>query len=241
MKNNNNLYKLGIFVFVGLLLLAGAIYIIGAQKNLFTPTFKVSTVFTNVSGLKVGNNVRFSGINVGTINAVQITSDTTVRVDLIIQKDVQKFIRKDSKTTIGSDGLMGDKVMTITPGSSDQAQAEENDFLLSEVPTSMDDIIASAKVSAENIEVITDQLALITYDINHGKGIISKMIKDEKFASTLNTTMSNLQQGTKALGENMEAAKSSFLLRGAFKRKKRAEEKQQKEADKPVQKPIVKQ
>ena len=67
------------------------------------------------------------------------------------------------------------------------------------------------------------------------------MIKDEKFASTLNTTMSNLQQGTKALGENMEAAKSSFLLRGAFKRKKRAEEKQQKEADKPVQKPIVKQ
>ena len=235
MKNNTNyVMKLGMFVSIGVLLLMIAVYIIGAQKNLFSSTYRIKTVFKNVSGLKIGSNVRFSGINIGTVDFIQIETDTSVRVEVILQKEVQKFIRKDSRASIGSEGLMGDKILVITPGSSDEKQAEENDFLLSEAPVDMDDILASVKVSTENLEIITDQLAAITYDINNGNGLISKLIKDDKFSKTLNNTMSNLEEGSKSMSENMEAAKSSILLRGYFnKKKKKAQElKEQEEAAK---------
>ncbi len=233
MKNNNNyIIKLGMFVSVGLLLLVVAVYIIGAQKNLFSATYRVRTIFKNVSGLKVGSNVRFSGINVGTVDFIKIETDTSVKVDILLQKEVQKFIRKDSRASIGSEGLMGDKLLVITPGSSAETQAEENDFLLSEAPVDMDDIMASVKISAENLEIISDQLAEITYNINNGNGLVSKLIKDDKFSKTLNNTMSNLEQGSKSMSENMEAAKSSFLLKGYFKKKQKAADKKVEAAKK---------
>ena len=228
-KNTDYIWKLGMFVSVGILLLVAAIYIIGSQKNMFNPTYRLNTVFQNVSGLKIGNNVRFSGINIGTVDNIQITSDTSVKVEVIIQKEVQKFIRKDSRASIGSEGLMGDKVLVIMPGSNGEQQAEENDYLNSETPIAMEEILASVKVSSENMEIITDQLANITYNINNGKGAISKLIRDEGFANNLNKTMSNLEAGSKSLNENMEAAQSNILLRGFFKKKQREKQRLEKE------------
>ena len=240
-KNSSYVFKLGMFVTVGLLLLVAAVYVIGAQKNLFNPTFRVKTIFKNVSGLKIGSNVRFSGINIGTVDFIQIETDTSVKVEVIIQKEVQKFIRKDSRASIGSEGLMGDKILIITPGSSDEEQAVENDFLISEAPIDMDEIMASVKVSAENLEIITDQMAAITYNINHGNGAISKLIRDDKFANTINNTMSNLEAGSKSMSENMEAAKSNILLRGFFKKKKKQEEEALKEQEKLKEKALKEQ
>ena len=240
-KNTSYVFKLGMFVTVGLLLLVAAVYVIGSQKNLFNPTFRVKTIFKNVSGLKIGSNVRFSGINIGTVDFIQIETDTSVKVEVIIQKEVQKFIRKDSRASIGSEGLMGDKILIITPGSSEEQQAVENDFLISEAPIDMDEIMASVKVSAENLEIITDQMAAITYNINHGNGAISKLIRDDKFANSINNTMSNLEAGSKSMSENMEAAKSNILLRGFFKKKKKKEEEALKEQEKLKEKALKEQ
>lgn len=240
-KNTSYIFKLGMFVTVGLLLLVAAVYVIGSQKNLFNPTFRVKTIFRNVSGLKIGSNVRFSGINIGTVDFIQIETDTSVKVEVIIQKEVQKFIRKDSRASIGSEGLMGDKILVITPGSSEEQQAQENDFLISEAPIDMDEIMASVKVSAENLEIITDQMAAITYNINHGNGAISKLIKDDKFANSINNTMNNLEAGSKSMSENMEAAKSNILLRGFFKKKKKKEEEALKEQEKLKEKALKEQ
>ena len=66
--------RLGLFVAGGLALFVLAIFIIGRQKNLFNPVFKLTSSFYNISGLQVGNNVRFSGINVGTVDAITIIS-----------------------------------------------------------------------------------------------------------------------------------------------------------------------
>src|SRR5882757_3664175 len=97
--------KIGLFTFVGLLVLIAAIFFIGNQKSLFSSTIKLSGTFKNVNGLQVGNNVRFAGINVGVVNDINIINDTTVQVVLTINDDVKKFIKKDAKMSIGSDGL----------------------------------------------------------------------------------------------------------------------------------------
>jgi phospholipid/cholesterol/gamma-HCH transport system substrate-binding protein len=234
-KQSNHIWKLGMFVIGALVVFAATIFFIGKQKNLFGSTFRIQANFKNVSGLTVGNNVRFSGINIGTVDEVQLVSDSSVVVSMTIEKEVQKFIKTDAKASIGSDGLMGDKVLTISPGTHSKKMIQENEKIGSIASIEMDDIMRSAKVTMENASVITQELAQFTFDMNNGKGTISRLMTDEKLANSLDKTMNNLQKSSKGLNENMEAAKHNFLLRGYFKKKQKAEEKKQEELEKAKQ------
>ena len=258
-KESGFTWKLGMFVIIGLVLFIGTIYFVGKQKNLFGNTFHLKAQFKTVSGLKEGNNVRFSGINIGTVHGIELITDSSVLVDLVIKKDVQKFIKTDAVATIGSDGLMGDKVLTITPGNGNAETVGNNTLIDSKSAVEMADIMSSLKTSVDNAGIITGQLAEVSYKINNGNGALSKLISDDGFSnslkgtltnlqtstdqfarfttnlndgalsSKLDSTMSNLQSGTKGLSDNMDAVKNSFLLRGYFKKQKKAEAK--KKAD----------
>ncbi|WP_291125126.1 MlaD family protein [Flavobacterium sp. UBA6031] len=222
--------RLGLFVAGGLAIFMLAVFIIGKQKNLFNPVFKLTTTFYNVSGLQVGNNVRFSGINVGVVDNIRIINDSTVKVDMLIKKDVRQFIRSDSEISIGSEGLIGDKLLTISQGGADAALVKEGQRLESNEPVETDAIMASLNVTAGNVEVITEQLAEVMTKINHGKGTMGRLIQDTTLAENLNKTIVNLKQSSKSLDENMTAVKHNFLLKGYFDRKaKKAAEKKAKE------------
>lgn len=225
-------WKLGMFVLIGIVAFTATIYFVGKQKKLFGSTFHLNSHFKNVSGLEVGNNVLFSGINIGTVSEIQLISDTSVVVRLLIEKGVQKFIKKDALASIGSDGLMGDKVLVINPGTSSKIQVLDNDNIASIKAIEMDEIMRSLKTSIDNASIITDELAQFTYKMNHGNGALSKLITDEKFANSLTKTMTNLQTGSKGLSENMEAAKHNFLLKGYFNKKKKAADKKLEEIEK---------
>lgn len=213
--------RLGLFVTGGFLIFALAIFLIGRQKNLFNPTFTLSTTFRNVSGMQVGNNIRFSGINVGTVDDISIINDTTVQVKMIIQKSVQPFIKSDCKAVIGSEGIIGDRILVITQGGSLAPPVKEGQMLLSTEPVELDAIIQSLSVTALNAEVITDQLAEIMVNINQGQGTLGMLIQDTTIAENINSTIINLKKSSKGLNQNMEAAKNNFLLRGYFKKKER--------------------
>ncbi len=225
--------RLGLFVAGGLALFVLAIFIIGKQKNLFDPVFKLTTTFYNVSGLQVGNNILFSGINVGTVDNISIINDSTVRVDMLIQKDVQKFIKSDCEAGIGSSGIIGDRVLIVTQGSSNAAVVKDGQHIYSNEPVETDAIMNSLKVTADNAAVISDQLAEIMIKLNSGKGTLGRLIQDSAIAENINQTIVNLKKSSKGLDENMEAAKHNFFLRGFFKKKaKAAEEKKKAEQDK---------
>lgn len=224
--------RLGIFITVGLALFFIAIFIIGKQKNMFNPVYKLSTDFYNVSGLQVGNNVRFSGIDVGTVDNIRIINDSTVRVDMLIRKEVQKFIKIDSEVGIGSEGLIGDRIVIISQGSSESSIAKDGQHLYSNEPVETDAIIESLEVTAGYAEVIAEEMAEIMVKINTGQGALGQLIQDSTFARNLNQTMVNLKKSSKGLNENMEAAKSNFLLRGFFKKKERQERKRLEQQEK---------
>lgn len=265
-KESDFTWKLGMFVILGLVLFVFTIYFVGRQKNLFGSTFHLRAQFRTVSGLREGNNVRFSGINIGTVNDIELITDTSVMVDLLVKREVQQFIKKDATASIGSDGLMGDKVLTISPGNAIGRHVKNNDVIVSKRVIEVEDIMISLKTSVDNACIITNQLAQLTYKMNNGNGILSKLISDdqlsnsfkntltnlqtssdefaifttkmnngkgalsklvgnESFGEKLDSTMSNLQSGTKALSEDMEAAKHNFLLKGFFKKMKKTEAK----------------
>jgi len=208
--------RLGLFVIGGLALFVLAIFIIGKQKNLFDPVFKLTSRFYNVSGLQIGNNVRFSGITVGVVDNIKIINDSTVKVDMLIKKDVWQFIKSDCEVSIGSEGIIGDKLIVITQGSSDAPLAKDGQNLESKEPVEADAIIASLQVTAANVEIVTQQLAEIMVKVNSGKGTLGRLIQDEDIAENLNQTIVNLKKSSKGLDENMTAAKHNFLFKGYF-------------------------
>jgi phospholipid/cholesterol/gamma-HCH transport system substrate-binding protein len=238
MESHSQKYKvrLGLFIAGGLALFVLAIFIIGKQKNLFNPVFKLTTTFYNVSGLQVGNNIRFSGINVGTVDNIRIINDSTVRVDMLIRREVHQFIKTDCEVAIGSEGLIGDRLLIITQGSNDARLAKEGQELVSTEPVETDAIMASLEVSAANAEIITYELAEIMMKINGGNGTLGRLIQDSTIAENLNQTIENLKTSSKGLDENMKAAKHNILFRGYFnKKKKAAEEKKEDAADQKVE------
>ena len=192
-------YRLGLFVAGGITLFILAIFIIGRQKNLFNPVFKLTSTFHNISGLQVGNKVSFSGINVGTVENISIINDSSVRVDMLIKKDVWQFIKSDCKVMLGSEGIIGDKNIIIMQGSSDAPLAKEGQSLISKEPIETNAIMAKLDDTADNAKIISRQLSEITFNINRGNGTISRLIQDSIMAENLNQTIANLNKFSKGL------------------------------------------
>jgi phospholipid/cholesterol/gamma-HCH transport system substrate-binding protein len=234
-KEKSYKWKLGMFAIVALVIAVAAIYYVGKQKNKFGAVLHISSQFSSVSGLKVGSNVRLGGIDVGTVEDIQLTTDTTVQVGMIIQKKVQRFIRKDARASISSDGLMGDKVIVITAGTPGSAVVSTGDSLGSFKPIETDAIMASLKTSADNAAIITGNLADISSRITNGKGALGKLLHDTTLSTNLSSTMRNLKTSSQKLDQNMEAAQHNFLLRGFFKKKDKEKKKKEEEEAKKKQ------
>lgn len=217
--------RLGLFITGGIIIFVIVVFIIGRQKNLFTPIYTLTTTFRNVSGLQVGNNIRFSGINVGTIDNINIINDSTVQVDMVIQKNVQRFIKSDCMATIGSAGIIGDRILIITQGSFDAPVAKHGQRIASKEPVESDAIMSSIQITAINAAIISGQLADIMTKVNSGNGTLGRFIQDSTIAENINQTISNLKKSSRGLDENMNAAKENFLFRGYYRRKEKAAEK----------------
>ena len=195
-KNSANKIKLGIFVSLGLVVLILAIYYIGEKQLLFQSTFRLTGVFTDVGGLQPGNNVRLSGISIGTVESISLISDTTVRVEIVIDESSRKFIKKDAVATIGSEGLIGNKVLVINPGTGGKKSIENNDVIQTAQPIDVDDIMVSLKTTIDNTAIITGDLAKISTNIESGKGTIGRLMMDPTWRENIQSTIINLKEGS---------------------------------------------
>lgn len=227
-KQTGSRIRLGIFVSLAIALFIIVIYFIGNRQHMFSKTIHVIGIFKDLGGLQVGNNVRFTGLNVGTIADVEIVTDSTVRVDMLIEKRVQKFIKQDATAAIGNEGLMGNKVINLLAGSPGRPMIADGGSLNTLTPVSMDGIMKNLEQTSLNASRITDDISILTYSARSGKGAIGKIFMDSAFANTLDQTVINAKKAAGGLNDNMEAAKHNFLLKGYFKKK-------EKEADKAKQ------
>lgn len=209
-KSTSNKIRLGIFVSLGIVVFIVGIYFIGERQQLFRSTFRLSGAFKNVAGLQAGNNVRLSGINVGTVENISIVSDSSVKVEILIDESVRKFIKKDAVATIGSEGLMGNKILIINPGTGGKMEIEDHDTIETAPPINMDDILLSLKTTIDNTTNITNDLSMISSSIQSGKGTIGRLLMDPSLAKNFDSSIVNLKQGSEGLKNLMVDAKGSF-------------------------------
>ncbi len=196
-KSKNFVIWLGIFVTIAVALFVFASYLIGNNQNLFRATYVVSSVFPNVNGLQEGNNVHYAGIKVGTVQQIEILSDSSLRVDMLLDEKVKQYIKKNAVASIGSDGLVGNMIVNLSPGKGDAPPVDDGGMIQSYSRVKTDDIINTLGKTNENLAVLSNDLLTITEQIKNGQGTLAMLLQDSLLAGNLRQAAGNLR-GTSA-------------------------------------------
>ena len=319
-KQTINNIKLGLFVIAGFAFFMLMLYWVGKDTNMFSSNIILKARFQNVNGLMPGNNVRSSGIQVGTVRTITFINDSTIEIEMAIDEEFKKFISKNALINIGSEGLMGNKIVNIIPGKGEAPEVVDGDLLASKKNPDTDEMLkilyetnnmvaqiavsvkstvdqvnnsttiwsllndasvsSNIKTSLVNIKKATEDLSVfmeemeliahkiesgngpagtiindttissdlitatkeirimasdankmiqnlssslqeVTDQIKNGEGTAQAVLSDTAMVNKLNRTLDNIEQGTKAFNENMEALKHSALLKGYFRKKEK--------------------
>lgn len=194
-KHTINNIKLGIFVTVGLLLLILALYMIGKNANLFGRNFQLKAQFVNVQGLTAGNNVRYAGIQVGTVKKVKIISDTLIEVTMLIEDKMKAFIHKNDIVSISTDGLMGNKLVNIIPARDSAALVQDDDILPVKQGANTEAMLETLDKTNNNIARISEELQLTVQRINSSK-VLWDILDDATLSPNLKNSLINVRKAT---------------------------------------------
>ncbi|SEL08136.1 MlaD family protein [Parapedobacter koreensis] len=196
----------GLFVALGLIILVAGILVLGGQQNRFSKTVTVTTVFGDVSGLKAGNNVWFSGVKIGTIKSIQFKNLNEVEIAMVIEEASRQYIRKDALAEIGSESFIGNKLIVIKGGSSDAPAIEDGDVLQTAPVGGLDAMLATLQVNNENLVEITKNFGELSARIARGEGTVGTLLTDSLMAIHVKQMIANLNQTT------ANTAKASLAL-----------------------------
>ncbi|MCF8412234.1 MAG: MlaD family protein [Melioribacteraceae bacterium] len=185
--------RLGIFIFLSTAILISFVFLIGNKDSLFVTTISVKSYFPKIEGLKSGAPVRMNGYDIGSVSSIVLSNDTLgkVEVSMNIEEEVRRFIRLDSKASIETEGLVGKKVVAITPGSPSFAEIETGGIIEAQAPVNIAEIFEESQQVIKNLNVITEDFADIFAKINSGEGTIGRLVNDDElYASTVSITKS---------------------------------------------------
>ncbi|MFA4870133.1 MAG: MlaD family protein [Pedobacter sp.] len=195
MRNQKvNNIKLGAFVLSGLVLLIFAFFIIGRNSNIFGNDFKLKVRFSNLNGLTEGNNVLFSGLQAGTVKEIELINDSTIEVTMQINSKVKSFINKNAVAAVGTEGLMGNKVINISPIKGVSQKVVEGDVLQAKNIANMDEIIEKLSQTNNNVASISEVLKGTVLRID--SSAILKLINDESIGISLKSSLENIYKTT---------------------------------------------
>lgn len=185
--------KVGVLVLAGLLFLIFTLYMIGKNRNLFGSTFTIKAVLNNVNGLVPGNNVRFKGMDVGTVKSISVANDTAIYVTMTIDEKIRPYIKKNAIASVGTDGLMGNKLININSGPALSTPVDQNDFIQSRKPVETDEMLRTLNTTNNNIEKITSNLYEISVKLNSSNSLWT-LLSDTLIAKDLKNAVYDFRQ-----------------------------------------------
>jgi phospholipid/cholesterol/gamma-HCH transport system substrate-binding protein len=206
-KSTSYKAKVGLFVVIGTVLLIGILYSVGKRQHIFSRNTELYVVFSNVNGLQTGNNVRYSGIDAGTVGKIEMIDEATITIQMMVDDKISGFIKKDAVAIIGSDGLVGSMVVNILPGSNqNERPVISGDTIQSYSKIGTDDMLSTLNTTNENAALLTADLLEISQKILEGKGTLGTLVSDTLLAKDIRQTLMALKiasQGTSAIVTNV--------------------------------------
>ncbi|MGY6743149.1 MAG: MlaD family protein [Cecembia sp.] len=186
----------GVFVLIGIIIFVAGILTLGGQQKKFVKSIQLTAVFDDIAGLQTGNNVWFSGVKIGTVRRINFYGDSQVEIVMNVEQKVQDYIRKDSRATIGSDGLIGNKIIVIYGGTTQAPPVENGDRLIAEMPLDTDKMMETLQENNKNLVTITENLKVLTGKIAQGEGIVGAVMTDSVVADNFRNILTNLERAT---------------------------------------------
>ncbi|MDP4220990.1 MAG: MlaD family protein, partial [Bacteroidota bacterium] len=185
--------RTGLFVIICFSLLVIALFLIGDKQKLFSNTSKYYVKFREVSGLKQGAQVQITGINVGSVSKIELPRKSGDSVLLTIQvvKEAQNLIHMDSKASVTTEGLVGNKTISITVGTDDSPLKPIGGLIIGESQRDLMGVVDSAVAALDAVKDLTVQATGIVTDMRSGKGSIGKLLNDEGLYNDIRAIVSN--------------------------------------------------
>lgn len=210
-KSTTQKIRVGVFVIIGTIVLVVALYFIGSRQHIFTKNIQLHAVFENVSGLQIGNNVRYSGINVGTVNKIEMKEVGKIIIQMSVDQNASYFIKKDAVASINSDGLVGSMVVNISPGQEPQElTVASGDTIQSYSSASTEAMLKTLNKTNENAALLTADLLKITNQILEGKSTMGMLMNDTILAKDIHQTIIALKKTSE--GANLAMSEINSII-----------------------------
>jgi len=216
---NRRAIIVGIFLALGLVVFILGVFTLGGQSKSFSKSVHINAVFDDVAGLKTGNNVWFSGVKVGTISTIRFIGPSEVAVKMTVDEASRQYIHNNAQVHIGSDGLIGNKIIVIDGGSPQAPIIHDGDVLQAAKIVSTDDIIKVVQQNNENLLAITSDFKLLSHKILQGKGTVGTLLADSLMGVELKQSMHNLEMATQnaaVMANNLTKFSSKMSTKGGL-------------------------
>lgn len=178
--------RVGAVLLVGLLLLALGIFFVGRTGNVFGERYRLVTLMSSAAGIVPGAAVQVAGQSVGQVDEVawippedRPEDGSSVALWLSVDRDVQPQIRSDSRALLRTQGLLGDRVVDIDPGTASGRVLEAGDTLPSAPSLDYRQMLEQASGTMRGLTEVTEELQAITGGILSGEGSLGRLVTDE--------------------------------------------------------------
>lgn len=199
----------GIFVLLGIVIFVAGIFTLAGQQKRFVKSIEINAIFDDVAGLKIGNNVWFSGVKIGTVKKIDFYGTSQVKIKMNVEEEAQKFIHKNATAQISSEGFIGNRIIVIEGGSANLPVVESGDRIMVKKALSTDAMLADLQANNKNLIEITGNLKSITHKMANGEGAVGALLTDSVMAFNLRNTMAGLNSASKNIN-NTAVSLSAF-------------------------------
>jgi phospholipid/cholesterol/gamma-HCH transport system substrate-binding protein len=187
----------GLFIFTGLVFLLGGILMVGNLHETFKKKIQLVSIFDEVNGLQTGANVWFSGVKIGKVRDIMLNKNRNVLVTLDIENNSQRFILKDAQAKIGTDGLIGNKVVIIYGGTEKSESVRDGDTLRVGSTYSTENMMNTLQKNNENLLAITTDFKKISHKLTMNEGTVGKLLNDNTLYDNINSVAMSLNEASR--------------------------------------------
>ncbi len=204
--------KVGIFVFLGLIIFAYIVFSIG-DFYLFRPGYRLKVRFGFIDGIESSAKIRYAGVEVGRLEDIRIYYDqdakkTNVELSGWIKKEA--VIEKDAQAYVNTLGVVGEKYLELLPGTKEAGYLQDGDIIIGNDSVPMEKITQRAYKITEDLQVTLDSLKEVAFKMKEGKGTIGKLLTDD-------AVYRNLEEFT----ADIKAHPWKLLIKGREEQKKK--------------------
>jgi phospholipid/cholesterol/gamma-HCH transport system substrate-binding protein len=210
-KQAANTIKLGIFVLTGLILVIYLLYILGKSNNIFSSSLELKTQFRDVNGLLVGNNVLFSGIDVGSVRKIVILNDTVIEVTMNLDNKMKEYIRNNAIASLGTDGLIGNRIVKISPKGGNAPFVTGGELIPSREEVNTQEMLQTLYSTNENVAKITEDVRS-TVQLIKNSTVLSSLLNDNSLTANLSATLAHLNTASRDASQLMKDAVNTVHL-----------------------------